>query len=93
MPSLEAMYLCVNQCPKHREYFSVSIDLIDSDGSGFGKRVTPSKCCGQWRTLHKWKLSREEWQSLATESQNAAAELTRQLDEAKAPKDATHDRS
>lgn len=61
-------YLAVNQCPKHPKYYSVSVD--DED---FGRRITPSKCCGQWRTLHRWLLSADDWEELAA----MAGRLTR----------------
>lgn len=63
-------YLCINECPKHR-YRSISIDIIRADGTGYGTRVTPSKCCGSWTTVKKWPLSAFEWKQLADEARKA----------------------
>ena len=45
------IFLAINRCPVHRDFMSVSID--DENG---GFRLTPSKCCGRWETLIRWKI-------------------------------------
>jgi hypothetical protein len=55
------MKLCINRCPRHGEFYSISFD----DEDGCGTRVTPSKCCGQWKTIASWKLSARDWREIA----------------------------
>jgi hypothetical protein len=43
-------YLCIDFCPEHKFY---AISIEDCDG---GKRITPSKCCGRWRTIKRWVI-------------------------------------
>ena len=62
--------LSINQCPKHGDYWSISID----DEAG-GSRLTPSKCCGQWRRVCAWKLSVRDWREMAEQAEKAAADL------------------
>lgn len=63
------MKLAINQCPTHK-LWSISID--DADGNG--TRLTPSKCCGHWKVIATWKLSKREWEELAETCHNAAEE-------------------
>jgi hypothetical protein len=60
------MKLAINRCPVHRDYMSISID--DENG---GTRVTPDKCCGQWRTIRDWSLPAYLWESLIKEARGA----------------------
>ena len=55
--------LCICQCPQHRDFWSVTIDT-----AGAARRVTPSKCCGQWSIVKEWLLSSREWHELADEA-------------------------
>jgi len=43
-------YLCIDKCPSHG-YMAVSIE-----NEFGGTRLTSSKCCGQWQTLHRWPI-------------------------------------
>ena len=45
-------YLAISRCPTHREFWAVMVE----DEDGRGTRVTPSKCCGRWETVKRWKL-------------------------------------
>ena len=58
--------LCINECPIHREFLSISIDSEHG-----GRRITPSKCCGQWRTVKSWRLSGFLWADLILEARKA----------------------
>ena len=58
--------LVINQCPTHR-WWSVS---IDDDGGGV--RVTGSKCCGRWNTIHTFPMSPDQWRELARLAEDAA---------------------
>jgi NTP pyrophosphatase (non-canonical NTP hydrolase) len=59
-------YLAINKCPNHGFY---SITVEDDDT---GTRVTPSKCCGRWDTVKRWKVSQCDLASLlAAQSQPA----------------------
>lgn len=44
-------YLAINKCT-HHGFMSVSID--DEDG---GVRITPTKCCGSWVVLQRWRIT------------------------------------
>jgi hypothetical protein len=65
-----AKYLTINQCPQHKDFMSVSID--DEDG---GYRLTPSKCCGRWVTIKKWKMTAKDLREIAERFMEAAEEL------------------
>ena len=45
--------LAINRCVNHKRSFSISIDT-PVDGSGV--RLTPTKCCGQWRRMEEWPV-------------------------------------
>ena len=62
--------LCINKCSQHGVY-SISVE----DGGGCGDRVTPSKCCGSWTTLHKWNLSVDHWKEIALLASNIVKEM------------------
>lgn len=51
--------LSINRCPRHPEFWSVSID--DENG---GVRLTPGKCCGQWNTVKEWPLTEAAWNEI-----------------------------
>lgn len=44
-------YLAILQCPRHPTFYALAIE--DED---LGTRLTPSKCCGRWETVHRWPL-------------------------------------
>lgn len=56
----EGRYLAINRCPLHANFWSVSVE--EHDGSG--TRLTPSKCCGQWKTVTRWLLTEQDWQEV-----------------------------
>lgn len=61
--------LAINRCPAHKGYFSISIDDADH-----GVRITPSKCCGQWRPIKVFYMSAANWRELAKQAAIAAEE-------------------
>ncbi len=63
--------LTINRCPVHQEFWSVSIDSGSS-----GTRITPSKCCGQWREVISWKLSERDWEEIVLQAEQAAEEAS-----------------
>lgn len=63
-------FLSINRCPIHKNFWSVSID--DNDGGGV--RLTPSKCCGQWKTENMFKMSKRDWEELSEQALIAAEE-------------------
>lgn len=46
------MVLEICQCPVHTEFWSVCIG-----DEGMSTRLTPSKCCGRWRTIKTWNIT------------------------------------
>ena len=48
--------LSINRCPLHPSYWSVCIDTIDVGGT----RLTYGKCCGQWKTVESWPMTKKE---------------------------------
>jgi hypothetical protein len=74
----ENYFLTINRCPSHGGYWSVGIDLICTDNTGIGTRLTPSKCCGAWDTVRKWKLSSEDWDQIIKEAKLARRFAARQ---------------
>ncbi len=46
--------ICVDQCPRHKAYFAISVG--DENG---GMRITPVKCCGQWKSIAAWYATPE----------------------------------
>ena len=53
-------YLTITRCPLHG-YYAV---IIDSPNGG-GTRLTPSKCCGRWADLKKFRMSARDWREMA----------------------------
>ena len=51
------IYLSIDRCPKHPEFWAVCVAELDEHGDGSGTRITPSKCCGSWERVREWKLS------------------------------------
>jgi hypothetical protein len=49
----EGMFLAIARCPIHEQFYS--IEVCDKNG---GRRLTPSKCCGQWEDIKKWKMDK-----------------------------------
>ncbi len=41
------MIVEILRCPKHATFWAVSINDL---------RVTPSKCCGAWSSVARWKI-------------------------------------
>lgn len=66
MPHIRKMKLCINRCPIHAKFWSISIDH-DCGGT----RMTPGKCCGRWETIESWALSARDWQELINEATEA----------------------
>lgn len=62
-------YLAINRCPKH-DFYAIS---IDDAASGTGIRLTPSKCCGRWETVHRWPLDMRMAREIETELAEVAA--------------------
>lgn len=70
-PEAEARrFLVVNRCPVHQEFHSVSVD--DEHG---GTRISPSKCCGQWRAIVKWPMTAKRLREAARVFEDAAEEI------------------
>jgi hypothetical protein len=61
--------LQICKCPIHKDFWSVSIDDTDS---GHGTRITPSKCCGQWRVIKAWNMDRKYLEEAANVMLEAA---------------------
>lgn len=66
--------LAINRCPRHRNFWAITLDV-----AGGGRRVTPSKCCGQWDVVHEWPLTATEWRQLAEEA-GAMADMAERRD-------------
>ena len=49
------MTLEILRCPVHAKFWAVTVN---------GRRITPSKCCGSWAPVARWKV---DGQSLAAE--------------------------
>ncbi len=60
------MNLAINRCPTHG-FWSISVDTATT-----GVRLTPSKCCGRWDTVHAWTLSAWEWRRVGEQARIAA---------------------
>jgi hypothetical protein len=54
-------YLSIDECPRHG-FMAVSIGNKDT-----GTRLTPSKCCGSWETVHSWKVTSQDIDSMVEE--------------------------
>jgi hypothetical protein len=59
-------YLSINRCPVHSDFWSISID-----DEICGQRITPSKCCGRWRTVKQWRLDARMITSMMEKLTNA----------------------
>lgn len=46
------VFLSIDRCPIHRNFWSISVEYPD----GTGRRLTPSKCCGQWEIQWKFRI-------------------------------------
>lgn len=66
-----SIVLSLCRCPIHG-VMSVSIDNVSA---GVGIRITPSKCCGRWDEVTKWKMSAGDLKSAAEEFLRAAEDL------------------
>lgn len=74
--------LAIDHCPRHG-FYSVSLNETSANGWGSGRRLTPSKCCGSWKTFREWTMSVRELRDIANEAEELAAKL-----EAAAPAEA-----
>lgn len=61
------MKLCILGCSYHGVQ---AISIEDEDG---GERITPSKCCGSWRTYMEWELTPAQWTRIAELATEAAS--------------------
>ena len=48
--------LSIDRCPVHRQFWAVSLNVVEGEGRGSGKRLTGSKCCGQWEAVRSWPV-------------------------------------
>jgi len=60
MTTARKVYLSVDRCPQHREFWAVSVSELDDEGCGHGSRLSGEKCCGQWKTVKSWTLNADE---------------------------------
>ena len=60
--------ISVCRCPVHQDFCAVSIDTDYDDRSGFGQRITDSKCCGQW-IVKSWPLTERSTANMLRELQ------------------------
>ena len=58
--------IAIDRCAQHN-YYAVSINKTWPDGGGVGKRLTPSKCCGSWRTVEEWSFTKDELITMAND--------------------------
>lgn len=72
---MSRMFVAINRCPVHKDFWSVSVD----DESG-GTRITPGKCCGQWRVVKSWRLDPRELREAARVFEDAADTLETEMD-------------
>jgi hypothetical protein len=63
---MRPVYLGLYSCPAHGTYM-VAID----DTDGIGIRIT-SECCGNWRIVHRWKVSVETMREAFEHAQNVS---------------------
>lgn len=62
--------LTIDRCRTHG-YFAVAVD--DEDGGG--TRLTPTKCCGSWKTIHSWPLDKNLAEAMIEHAEIALEEL------------------
>ncbi len=67
---MKKLYLSINQCPHHVSIYSVNFEDENS-----GIRITPSKCCGSWKQLTRWKLTKKDWVRIIEEAGECIDEL------------------
>ena len=67
--------VAINQCPNHREYWSVSVDKEHT-----GTRITPGKCCGRWHVVREWRMTPTQLREAARAFEDAAEDLENALD-------------
>ena len=72
---IHGVTVAINQCPDHREYWSVSVDKAHT-----GTRITPSKCCGRWHVVREWKMTPTQLREAARAFADAAEDLENELD-------------
>ena len=53
----EEYWLEIMHCEAHG-FWSI---MVNKDSGG--TRITPSKCCGSWDTVAKWRMTRDEIRS------------------------------
>lgn len=45
------LYISILTCSRHK-FFAIAIEDEEENGT----RITPSKCCGSWTTVRRWKI-------------------------------------
>lgn len=68
--------LAIDHCPRHG-FYSVSLNETAESGWGSGRRLTPSKCCGSWKTFREWDMDANGLREMANEAVNLADQLDR----------------
>lgn len=68
------VYLEIDECPRGHGYEAI---MLMSDNPSVGRRLTPSKCCGSWRTRKRWLVSADNLDEIAAEFKDAAKRLRR----------------
>ena len=66
-------FLTILKCPVHENFWAVEIGGTD----GLGARLTPAKCCGQWKEVRKWEMGVEEWRGVLGAVEGAIGDLLR----------------
>lgn len=62
-------YLSIDECKQHG-FHAVCIGNDDT-----GTRLTPTKCCGSWTLVKRWKLTPESIDSMVTELEVAKEQI------------------
>lgn len=74
---LEREYIGIAQCPVHSNFYGIFVE----DKEGSGTRLTPSKCCGQWKTITRWRLNSRMCDDIMDEIATAAAYVEAKAEE------------